>query len=236
MTPAKLPLVVVHDSGDPAAGGRWAALSAGWGGPVLAPDLPGHGTAPSPVGGSYAPGDAALVIDRLLRSEGIDGGVVGLGHGWGGFAIELLASAGRLAAAILVDGLGGPWATPEQLIDDQHRWLRAVFADPAALAPPPPQSPGRVDPRLAHGYPDVWERAFTEARRATIAVPVLALESPASTTPPIERHDRLASFAGPTRHAAIGEATAEAVGAVLAAHRDWLSDRPAGGADTASSD
>ena len=163
----------------------------GWPGPGLAPDLPGHGSTAPPVGASYAPGDAALVADRLLRDARVDRPVVVAGHGWGAYAAELLASAGRVAAAVLIDGLGGPWATYDELVTDQHRWLREVLADPAAMRVP--ASTG-LDPRLRHGFPTQWERSFTEARRASIRVPVVALEPPGTEW----RADRLAAFGGPT--------------------------------------
>ncbi|HET7652385.1 MAG TPA: hypothetical protein VFK42_05055, partial [Acidimicrobiales bacterium] len=89
------------------------------------------------------------------------------------------------------------------------RWCTAVAGDPAALAPPPPDAD--VDPRLAHLFPSVWERSFTEARRASIAVPVLAIETPASPTPASEVDDRLKAFSGPGQRIDIAERTAEAV-------------------------
>jgi pimeloyl-ACP methyl ester carboxylesterase len=193
----------------------WGAAT---GGPALSLDLPGHGSAPAPPGGSYAPADAALVVDKALRDAGlaVDAGVLVLGHRWGGFAAELLASAGRAAAVVLVDGLGDRWATMDELVVDQNRWLAGVLADPAALAPPPP--PPGTDPRLAHGFPTVWERPYTEARRASITVPVLALESPASPTPPAQRDQRVASFGGPASWVAIPDAEPATV---LAALEDW---------------
>lgn len=191
-------LLVLHAWGDPDGAGTWAPVAGVWDGPVVAPDLPGHRDAPPPTGATYAPGDAALYGDRALRDAGLAGGpVVALGDGSSAFGAELLAAACRVGAVVLVDGLGGPWATVEELTADNARWCRAVSADPAALAPPPPGvSP---DPRLRHPFPTVWARDFTESRRAAIVVPVLAVETPASPTPPGEREERLAAFAGPTR-------------------------------------
>ena len=92
--------------------------------------------------------------------------------------------------------------------------MRAVLADPAALAPPPPDA---LDPRLRHGFPSIWERAFTEARRRAITVPVLALESPASPTPAGERDPRVAAFGGDAHAEEIAEASPQAVSAALSA-------------------
>jgi hypothetical protein len=97
----------------------------------------------------------------------------------------------------------------------QHAWLREVVADRPALAPPPTDA---LDPRLRHGFPSIWERPFTEARRAAITVPVLALESPASPTPPHERDERVAAFGGDARWQEIATVSPQAV---LAAASAW---------------
>jgi len=217
-------LLFLHEVGDADGPRRWRALGTGasgpgghhrWPGAVLVPDLPGHGVVPPEEGAYYAPGDVALVGVRALAAAGLDGEapVVG-GHGWGAFGAELLAAAGRASALMLVDGLGGAWVSRSELIDVQHAWVRAVLADPAALAPPPP---GALDPRLRHGFPSIWERTFTEARRAAITVPVLALESPTSPTPPGQRAERVEAFGGHARVEEIAEASPQAVLAALSA-------------------
>jgi pimeloyl-ACP methyl ester carboxylesterase len=190
MTPT---LLVIHDTGDPDAGRRWSALVDAWPGDALAPDLPGHGETPPPTGGHYKAGDAAISAWRAAEQAGITtDNLVVLGHGWGGFAAEVLAAAGRASTLVLVDGLGPPWCTADELVADRHRWLRAVFADPAALTPPTTAP----DPRLAHGYPTIWEREFVGNLRRSITVPVLAIETPSSMTPDPE--ERLADYAGST--------------------------------------
>jgi pimeloyl-ACP methyl ester carboxylesterase len=205
----KSALLFIHEVGDAAGAGRWRLLAEGWSGRVLVPDLPGHGVTPPDEGAYYAPGDAALYGVRALRAEGLDRDPpVVAGHGWGGFAAELLAAAGRASALVLVDGLGGPWIGPAELMAVQHEWLREVVADAPALAPPPPDA---LDPRLRHGFPSIWERPFTEARRAAITVPVLALESPASPTPAGERAERVAAFGGNARWEPIVEVSPQAV-------------------------
>ena len=219
-------LLALHAGGDAAAGRPWEALADGWqDGQVLTPDLPGHGTAPPPTGATYAPADAALHGARVLREAGLAGAaLVVVGVGSSGFGAELLAAGGRASALVLVDGLGPPWLSYRELLEDVIRWMRGVAADPEALAPPT----SVPDPRLRHGVPSVWERSFTASRRGAITVPVLALESPASPTPAAEREDRLAAFAGPTRCAEVGEATPAAVGSALGDHRGFLVGGEAG--------
>src|SRR5205814_1274315 len=95
-----------------------------------------------------APADAVPAAYRALKDAGLHGApTVIAGHGWGGFAAELLAAAGRAQALVLVDGLGGPWVDVDGLVADQHRWLGGVLADAEAMAPPA----AVPDPRLAHG-------------------------------------------------------------------------------------
>ncbi|MBV8304402.1 MAG: alpha/beta fold hydrolase [Acidimicrobiia bacterium] len=215
MNPA---LLVIHDTADPGAGGRWADLLHAWPGDAIAPDLPGHGEAPPPTGGHYKAGDAAIAAWRAADQAGITSGEVWvLGHGWGAFAAEIVAAAGLASRLILVDGLGGPWCTADELVADRHRWLRHVLADPAALAPPATVP----DPRLAHGFPSVWDRDFIGRMRRSITVPVLAIESDASPTPSEERNDRLRDFAGSTE---LAYATADLPGAVTSCLRQagWI--------------
>jgi pimeloyl-ACP methyl ester carboxylesterase len=214
-------LLVIHDAGDPNGGAEWADLAGTWAGPVLAPDLPGHGDTPPPTGASYAPADAAFAADQARQAEGLDeNDIIVLGHGWGGFAAELLAAAGRASRLVLVDGLGPPWCTVDELVADQHRWLHEVLADPDALAPPTTAP----DPRLLHGFWSIWERGFVADFRKSINVPVLAIETPKSATPSEERTDRLKDYAGPTE---LMYVAGDLAGAVVNAmrHVGWLSDQ-----------
>ena len=208
-------LLFLHEVGDAEGARRWQELAEGWAGTALIPDLPGHGVTPPEEGADYVPGDAALFAVRALRAAepGEELPVVA-GQGWGAFGAELLAAAGRASGLVLVDGLGGPWVTLGGLMDVQHAWLRRVVADPPALGPPPLDA---LDPRLRHGFPSIWERSFTDARRGAITVPVLALESPASSTPPDERDDRVAVFGGVARWEEIAEVSPQAVLAALIA-------------------
>jgi pimeloyl-ACP methyl ester carboxylesterase len=189
-------LLVIHDTGDAAAGSRWEELIDAWPGRALAPDLPGHGESPPPTGGHYKAGDAAIAALRAADAAGITAGAIDvtvLGHGWGGFAAEIVAAAGRASRLVVVDGLGPSWCSVDELVADRHRWLRDVLADPASLTPPT-TSP---DPRLAHTYASIWDRSFIRNLRRSIAVPVLAVETSASPTPPAERDERLSDYAGP---------------------------------------
>lgn len=215
------PLLVLHAWGDPRGSSRWRGLEDAWDGPVVRFDLPGHCRAPAPMGGSYSAADAALHGDRAVRDAGLAGSpVVVLGDSSAGLGAELLAAAGRVAALVLVDGLGGPWCTAAEVLADEVRWCNAVFADPAAQAPL--SEACDLDPRLRHELPTVWERSFTEARRAAISVPVLAIETPSSQTPLEDRDARLASFAGRVRRVDVASRTAGAIAPVLGAHRTFL--------------
>ena len=229
-------LLVLHEYGDERAAAGWQPLVDGWlarggepgaelarggepggePGRALALDLPGHGHTPLPEGGKLVPSDLQLFAVRALRDAGVAEPPVVVGHGWGGFAAELLAAAGRAAAVVLVDGLGGPWVSQEELGLLNAQWLRGVFEDPAADSAPA----GGLDPLVRHGFVSVWEREFTEARRAAVTVPVLALETPRSPTPRAERDERLAAFGGEVECEEIAAPAAGAVAAALS-RRSW---------------
>jgi pimeloyl-ACP methyl ester carboxylesterase len=186
-------LLVLHDLN--AAGSDWRDVLDAWPGPSAAPDLPGHGLSPPAEGGKYVPTDLTLAALRSLQRLGWDdpgSPPTVLGHGWGAFAAEHLAAAGRVANLILVDGLGGPWRTAGELAESQMVWLRAALDVHAQPVGPP-------DPILSLGFPDVWHEETTRGRRAAITVPVLAFETSASPTPPDQRRARLAMFGGPGR-------------------------------------
>jgi pimeloyl-ACP methyl ester carboxylesterase len=186
-------LLVLHDLN--AAGSDWQDVLDAWPGPNGAPDLPGHGLSPPAEGGKYVPSDLTLAALRALQQLGWDDPGLPptiLGHGWGAFAAEHLAAAGRVANLILVDGLGGPWRSAGELAENQMVWLRTALGAHALPAATP-------DPILRLGFPDVWHEDTTRGRRAAIAVPVLAFETPASPTPAEERQARLAMFGGPVR-------------------------------------
>src|SRR5436190_6412354 len=142
-------LLVIHDIGDARAGDRWEQLVLAWPGPAMAPDLPGHAETPPPTGAAYGLPDAAVYAWRAAEDAGMTtDDVVVLGHASAGFAAELLAAGGRASKLILVDGLGPPWLTIDEIVAGQQRFVRELFNDPAALAPPA----SVPDPRLAHEF------------------------------------------------------------------------------------
>jgi len=207
-------LLVIHDIGDARAGSAWQKLVDAWPGDAIAPDLPGHAETPPPIGASYALPDAAVYGWRAAEEAGIVGAdleVVVLGHASAGFAAELLAAGGRASKLVLVDGLGPPWLTLDEIAEGAQRFARELFNDPAALAPPTTVP----DPRLAHAFAPIWERSFIRDLRSSISVPVVAVETPASLTPTAERAERLKDYAGPTELVDAPTASADAVASAL---------------------
>lgn len=168
-------VVVLHEPGDLAGGAAWAAVfeRVGVPGPVRAPDLPGHGSAPAPIGGCYELLDGAMAE----AVPGADEPALVVGVAASGWSAQVLALGGRAAALVLVDGLGGPWLDARQRLDAGRRWLRGIADDPDALATPPPGTP---DPRAGHGVVDHGSRRLAERSAAAMPVPVLLLETPGS--------------------------------------------------------
>lgn len=198
-------LLILHAPGDPDGGGRWREAFARtsrrayrWS-TVVAPDLPGHGSAPAPPGGSYENGDAILAITPWLEATRAAGErFVVLGAGANGWAAQLIALAGRADGLVLVDGLGGPWGTPVELVHSWRDWARAIADDEAALAPAPTRG---LDPRVAHGLPRMGSERLARKAAAEMPVPVVVIESPASSLPPPDRRSLCADFAaGATVH------------------------------------
>ena len=183
------PLFVLHDVGDEDGGARWRAAleEAGRAGPVRAPDLPGHGRAPAPVGGSYELADPVLAVLPSIPAGDHDPPVV-LGVGTNGWCASIFALGRRASALVLVDGLGGPYRPSAEAMAAERARLRALADDPPALAPAPAPGEG-LDPRLRHGVSPLGSRAMAERAAAATAVPVLLVESPAS---PVGRDERAA--------------------------------------------
>lgn len=169
-------LVVLHDLGDPDGGSAWRAAGAVWDGDVIAPDLPGHGDTPPPVGGHHDHGDAVFTVAPLLAERtGPPPLVVGIGLN--GHVAQVLALGGRSVGLVLVDGLGGPWfdVAARSAALREHR--RSILATPAALDPPPPRG---LDPRAALGAPPRADLDFALDMARAMPVPTLLVESPAS--------------------------------------------------------
>jgi pimeloyl-ACP methyl ester carboxylesterase len=140
-----------------------------------------------------------------------------VGHGWGGWAAELLGAGRRAAAVVLIDALGPAWQSHEELEAGVQRWLRALLDDPLLDEP----VEVRPDPLAAHGFPSVCERRFVSQIRRQVKVPVLALESPRSVTPTDDRSDRLASFGRRARWLPLEGPDPEPVAALLSAQKGW---------------
>lgn len=182
--------VLLHDLGDASAGAVWRSVApADW----VIPDLPGHGTAPAPRTGHYDP-MAAVAVARWAIGDAPSGRLIGVG-GNAHSALVHAAGGGCAGGVVVVDGLWGPWRTAEAEIDALYATLRAIVADPAAAAPPPMTG---LDPRTTYGYGVMCSAPFAKRFWRAIDQPVLAIETPASTTPLGEREERLAWFAGPT--------------------------------------
>src|SRR5437868_14741749 len=87
----------------------------------------------------------------------------------------------------------GPWRPPVEEIAAFYAMIRAIAAAPAATGPPPASGLG---PRAGYGYGLMSSARFARRFWATIDQPVLAIETPRSTTPRDERVERLAWFGG----------------------------------------
>lgn len=194
MTPAA-PVVVLHAVGDPAGGRPWhdALDAAGWAGPILAPDLPGHAGAPPPTGGNHELADPVLFVVPLLDQLGPDRPVV-VGVGANGWPAQLLALGGRTRGLVLVDGLGAPWLSPVEAVHAGVAELRALRDDRAAMAEP--AAGAAVDPRLRHGPRPHGSRALAQRAAAATPVPTLVVESPASAADADDRADLVPRVAG----------------------------------------
>jgi pimeloyl-ACP methyl ester carboxylesterase len=181
---------------------------------VRAPDLPGHGATPPPVGGSYELADAVFAVLPSLAggSPGSEPVVVGVGtNGW---SASVLALGGRAAALVLVDGLGGPWVDAPMAIAAGRDWLRAIADDPAALAPAPAEGP---DPRLRHGVPPHGSRSLAERAAGATAVPALLVETPASAVAAADVAALAGCFGGGAVVTGLADGTADAVAAAVVA-------------------
>lgn len=199
--------VLLHDLGAEDAGEPWRAVAPdGW----HVPDLPGHGQTPAPRHGAYDPLSPVTLARWALKGAGL---VVGIGQNAHGALI--LAAGGGCDALAIVDGLWGPWQEPADAIDAMYANLRAILADEGAVNPAPPSG---LDPRTKHGYGVNISPAFAQRFWGSVACPVLAIETPASTTPAHERAERLGWFSGPTTLVDLADASARSVVATIV---DW---------------
>jgi pimeloyl-ACP methyl ester carboxylesterase len=210
-------VVLLHELGDPAGGARWrSAAPPEW----IIPDLPGHGAAPPPRTGHYDP-MSAVAIARWSVARAAHAGssstLVGVGNN--AHAALVGAAGGDCDRVVVVDGLWGPWRRPAEEIDAFYAMVRAIAADPAATAPPPASG---LDPRTAYGYGVMSSARFAQRFWGTIDQPVLAIETPRSTTPHDERAGRISWFGGP---ATIVEVDACEPATVVDAIQAWGASR-----------
>lgn len=208
---------LLHDLGDPSGGATWrAAAPTDW----VIPDLPGHGTARAPRTGHYDP-MAAVALARWAIGHDTDARVIGVGDN-AHSALVHAAGGGCGGGAVIVDGLWGPWRTPAEEIDELYATLRGIVSDPAAHGPVP--ASGR-DPRTTYGYGVMSSARFARRFWSVIDQPILAIETPASTTPAGEREERLSWFTGPTTLVEVSDGDP---GRIVTAITDWRPEPPPG--------
>jgi pimeloyl-ACP methyl ester carboxylesterase len=187
-------VVLLHDLGDPDAGDRWrAAAPSDW----IIPDLPGHGLTPAVRTGHYDPMSVVAIarwtLARELAASDRSSTLVGVGQN--AHAALVHAAGGGSDNVVVVDGLWGRWRSPSEEIDAFYSMVRAIASDPAATARPPASG---LDPRATYGYGVMSSGQFAQRFWAEVDQPVLAIETPNSTTPRDERPERVAWFGGPT--------------------------------------
>ena len=197
---------LLHDLGSEAAGEPWrAVVPEGW----EAPDLPGHGSTPAPRHGAYDPLGPATLARWALDGHGLAVGV-----GQNALGALILAGGGGCDAVAVVDGLWGRWPSADEAVDAMYDGIRRMLEDEGATAPAPPSG---LDPRTRHGYGVTVTATFAQRFWGAITCPVLAIETPASTTPPDERAERASWFGGPSTLIELDTAApAEVVAAITA--------------------
>ena len=167
-------IVVLHDLGDHTGGAPWvAALEACGLSEVVAPDLPGHGSAEAPVGGNYVRADAGYLLAGLLDDGlvGADSVLVGVGHS--GWIATVAAVGGHVGAIVLVDGLGRPWRPVDERLERRRRRTRELLADEAAMAVHDGPGP---DPRLRYVLDPHGDHALAVEAASLVRVPTLVIE------------------------------------------------------------
>lgn len=205
-------VVVLHDLGDRDGGARWRDVAPDdW----HVPDLPGHGVAPAPRTGHYDPMGAVAMARWILAAGDPDDPSMLVGVGQNAHGALVHAAGGGCDRVVVVDGLWGEWRDPATEIDTYYATIRALAADPAATGRAPAFG---LDPRATYGYGVMTSARFAQQFWATIAQPILVVETPASSTPPAERSERAGWFGGPVTLVEV--ATADPVD-VVAAVRAW---------------
>ena len=176
---------LLHDLGSEAAGAPWrAVVPEGW----EAPDLPGHGSAPAPRHGAYDP-----LGPTTLARWALDGKGLAIGVGQNAHGALILAAGGGCEAVAIVDGLWGRWPSADEAVHEMYATLRRMLADDAAMMSPPATG---LDPRTQHGYGVSVSAEFARTFWGAVTCPVVAVETPASSTPAAEREERVRWFGG----------------------------------------
>lgn len=165
-------LVVMHDLGSGADGSAWhAALAATGFDEVVAPDLPGHGDTPPPLGGNYTKVEGARAVAAEVAA-GLDlADAVIVGVGASGWSATVLALAWQGTHLVLVDGLGTPWLPAEERNERRRATLRALAADESAHA----DAVAAVDPRLRHEGLGHGDEQLVRDAAARITMPTLLI-------------------------------------------------------------
>ncbi|NNE75046.1 MAG: hypothetical protein HKN26_15375 [Acidimicrobiales bacterium] len=206
-------LLVLHDFGPGHHGQPWADALGAAPMSVLAPDLPGHGGSPPPIGGNHDLMDPAFQIMRLAaghpdRYDPPDGFAAAVGVGVHGWSAQSLVLAGRARRLVLVDGLGGPFLDAADRMQVRHDHIRRLAEQQ------PISAATRLDIGLFGG--DDLEHA-QEAAAAT-AVPTLLIHTAEST---IDR-PTFEGLADRFADATVREASDRTPAAVAPIVLDWL--------------
>jgi hypothetical protein len=151
---------------------------------------------------------------RHLATDGGKGAVV-VGVGQNAHAGLVLAAGGGCRAVAIVDGLHGPFRSSEDEVGAMYATIRAIADDPLATSEAPPRG---LDPRASYGYGVSVSEAFLRRFWGAVDVPVLAVETPASPTPPSERAERASWFGGPVELVELGDGSPVQI---LAAVLSW---------------
>jgi hypothetical protein len=150
-----------------------------------------------------------------LARWALGGSGLAVGIGQNAHGALILAAGGGCDRVAIVDGLWGPWADAAASVDEMYSGIRRLLEDGPATAPPPSSG---LDPRTSHGYGVTMSRVFAQRFWGAITCPVLAIETPASTTPADERAERVGWFAGA---ASLVEVSSTAEGDVVAELVSW---------------
>jgi 3-oxoadipate enol-lactonase len=184
------PLVALHDLGQNGQSMIDALAGVSDEYRIIAPDLRGHGTSPTPHG-PWSIDDFASDVARLVASEGGNAVVVGVGLG-AATGLALALGHPGLVAGLVVSGVG-PRAEDSE---GQDRWVRAA----RALR----ERRGAEGPALAAeamGTRPDWRGAL-----AQVDAPVIVLAGSADRAVPAELQRELSAWMQNARFRVVSEA------------------------------